>query len=376
MPSDMQLLKENLAVVEPVQDKAVGYFYATLFRRNPEVRSMFPLVMDVQRDRLFRALTSAVQGMDRPESLVPMLRQLARDHRKFGVRPEHYEVVGRALIGAVRQYSYGDWSEEIEAAWWRAFTMIARTMIDAAAEVEHEPATWQAEIVSHQRRTLDIAVLRLRPDAPYPFEAGQYTTVESPWLPRVWRSYSMANAPRPGNEIELHVRRIGAGWVSGALLRKHQAGDVLRLGPPRGDTVLDRDSPRDLLCVAGSTGLAPMKAIIEDLGRSNTTRRAHLFFGARLEEDLYDLDGLDDLAARHPWLTVIPTVSHDPGYPGEQGNAAEVAARRGAWQHHDVYVSGSPAMITAATALFRELQVPAGRIRYDSFGDTGIVRGF
>jgi NAD(P)H-flavin reductase len=73
---------------------------------------------------------------------------------------------------------------------------------------------------------------------------------------------------------------------------------------------------------------------------------------------------------------VIPTVSHDPGYPGEQGNAAEVAARRGAWQHHDVYVSGSPAMITAATALFRELQVPAGRIRYDSFGDTGIVRGF
>jgi NAD(P)H-flavin reductase/hemoglobin-like flavoprotein len=375
MSRDVQLLKENLAVVEPVQDKAVGYFYATLFRRSPAVRSMFPLVMDVQRDRLFRALVSVVQGMDQPDSLMPMLRQLGRDHRKFGVRPEHYDVMGRALIGAVKEYSYGDWSDEVEAAWWRAFGVMARTMIDAAAEADGEPATWQAEIISHQRRTLDIAVLRLRPDAPYPFEAGQYTTVESPYLPRVWRAYSMANARRRSNEIELHVRRIGAGWVSGALLRKHEVGDVLRLGPPRGDTVLDRDSPRDVVCVAGSTGLAPMKSLVEELGRWNTTRRVHLFFGARVAEDLYDLADLGVLAARHPWLTVIPAVSHEPGYPGEQGTVAEVAARHGVWYHHDVYASGSAAMIRTTAALFRELKVPAERIRYDTFGDSGLIRG-
>jgi hemoglobin-like flavoprotein len=81
MSSDAQLLKESLALIEPVHDKVVGYFYAKLFVENPEVRNMFPLVMDFQRDRLYRALIGVVQGMDRPEVLVPMLLHLARDHR-------------------------------------------------------------------------------------------------------------------------------------------------------------------------------------------------------------------------------------------------------------------------------------------------------
>ena len=55
MSSDSQLLKESLALVEPVYDKVTGYFYARLFVENPHLRSMFPLAMDTQRDRLFRA---------------------------------------------------------------------------------------------------------------------------------------------------------------------------------------------------------------------------------------------------------------------------------------------------------------------------------
>ncbi len=70
------------------------------------------------------------------------------------------------------------------------------------------PDWWLAEIVDHELRTSEIAVLRLRPDHPFPYEAGQYCSMETPWWPRVWRSYSMATAPRRDNLIELHVRRM------------------------------------------------------------------------------------------------------------------------------------------------------------------------
>lgn len=369
MSSDAQLLKESLALVENMYDKMTGYFYARLFVENPPLRNMFPLAMDTQRDRLFRSLVSIVQGIERPELLVPYLQQLGRDHRKFGVQPEHYDAIGRALIGAVKEYSYGNWEDETEAAWWRAYSIAARTMIDAAERASGAPAYWLGEVVRHELRTEDIAVLWLRTDHPYPFEAGQYANVETPRLPRVWRPYSIANAPSVGGLLELHVRMIGAGWVSRALVRKTQVGDVLRLGPAVGSTVLNRSSERDIVCVAGGTGLAPMKAMIDELSRWNTARNVHLFFGARQARELYDLEALRELEARLPWLTLVTAVSHDPDYPGECGMLPDVVARHGTWYAHDVYASGSPDMVRSTVAGFRDLRVPLERIRYDVFGE-------
>jgi NAD(P)H-flavin reductase len=330
---------------------------------------MFPLAMDVQRDRLFRALVHVVQAVDRPEQVVPMLQQLARDHRKFQVEPAHYDAVGRALIGAIKEYSYGEWTDEIEAAWWRTFSTVARTMIDAAAADAGSPAFWNGEVVAIDKRAPDIAVIHVQPDQPYPYEPGQYASIECPHIPRVWRQYSMANAPRHDGQLEFHVRSLGAGWVSGALVRKTRVGEILKLGPPMGAMTIDRDSTRDIVCVAGGTGLAPMKAMIDDMRRWNTNRKAHLFFGVRKAKDLYDLPDLQEFAGRYPWLTVVTAVSEDFDYSGENASLPDVLARHGTWYSHDVYASGSPDMIRATVAKFRELKVPPERIRYDAFGD-------
>jgi NAD(P)H-flavin reductase len=95
----------------------------------------------------------------------------------------------------------------------------------------------------------------------------------------------------------------------------------------------------------------------------------HLFFGARDREDLYDLDDLMQLTTRYPWLTVTPVTSEDPTYPGERGNVGDVMASFGPWNDHDVYVSGSPAMIRATLRRLSEIRVPSIRIKYDAFGD-------
>lgn len=229
---DAVLIRRTLEEIAPIADKVTSYFYALVFTGHPEVRGMFPAAMDAQRDRLLKALLTAAEHIDNPDVLVPYLRRLGTGHRKYGTAAGHYPVVGEALIGALARYAEHSWGPEAQAAWVRAYTAMSQIMIDAAAEDQVKtPAWWHAEVVSHDLRTPDIAVLTVRPDQPYSFLAGQYTSLETPWWPRVWRHYSFASAPRADGLLSFHVKAVPAGWVSNALVRHARPGDVLRLGP-------------------------------------------------------------------------------------------------------------------------------------------------
>ena len=103
--------------------------------------------------------------------------------------------------------------------------------------------------------------------------------------------------------------------------------------------------------------------------RFNRTRWVHVFFGAKNREDLYDLDDLNKLAARYPWLSVVPACSRDKTYPGEKGTVAQVVRRYGPWQEHDFFVSGSPMMVRTTLRKLAEMQIPMMRVKYDAFGD-------
>ncbi|MEJ3742291.1 globin domain-containing protein [Actinomycetes bacterium KLBMP 9797] len=362
-----RLLKESWTLVEEQQDKVAGYFYARIFLSNPHLRNLFPVQMDVQRARLLGAIVTAVQTLDDPDRFDDYLRSLGRDHRKFHVQPEHYEVVGGALLEALRTFAGQAWGVEYEQAWTDAYQVIAKKMI-AGADADANPPYWHAEVLAHERRGQDIALLTLRPlQHPLEYRAGQYVSIEAPrYRPRLWRTYSIANAPRPDGTLDFHVRALGAGWVSSALVRRVQPGDLLRIAAPMGSMTLDRKSTRDIVCVAGGTGLAPIRALIEELTRYNRTRWVHIYFGAKTRADLYYLDELNRMAARHPWLSVVPACSEDPSYAGERGSINEVLARYGPWADHDFFVSGSPSMVRNTLRTLAEMQVPAVRIKYDA----------
>ena len=368
--SDLQrLLKESWTLVEEQQDRLAGYFYARIFLKNPAIRDMFPMTMDVQRARLLGAIVTAIQAVDDPDRFDEYLRALGRDHRKFQVVPEHYEVVGAALIESLRTFARDEWTYEYDQAWRDAYDVIARKML-AGAEADSNPAWWHAEVMAHERRSRDIAVLTLKPLQHLEYRAGQYVSVESPMHhPRVWRTYSVANAPRSNGTMDFHVRAVGAGWLSGALVRRVKRGDMLRLAAPMGSMVLDRRSTRDIVFLAGGTGLSPIKALLDELTSFNRTRWVHLFFGARDRQDLYDLAYLQALAEAYPWLSIVPVCSHDRDWGGEEGTVAEAAARYGPWRDHDFFVSGSPAMVKTSLRTLAQLNIPHGRIRYDSVND-------
>ncbi|REF00166.1 globin domain-containing protein [Thermomonospora umbrina] len=369
MPSDATIIKESFALIEPDAEKATAYFHGRLFAEHPRLRALFPPAMDGQRDRLLEALVRIVWNLDRPEALGGYLHRLGRDHRRLGLRPEHYAAVGTALIATLRRFGGSGWTPRIEAAWTSAYSAAAAAMIDAAeADAAHAPPWWAAEVVAHDRRRHDLAVVTVRPDQPLTFTAGQYVTVQTARWPRVWRPYSVANAPRPDGTLTLHVRAVPAGWVSGTLVRYTAVGDTLTLGPAQGAMTLDPASDRALLLIAGGTGLAPLKALLEQAVAEDDERPVHLVWSVRTAHDLYDLPGLRAIEARRPGLRVTPVISDEPageGEEGERGGVSEVLERLGGWEGHDAYVCGPTPMVAEAVGALHDLGVPPERVRCD-----------
>ncbi|MFN2496710.1 MAG: globin domain-containing protein [Pseudonocardiaceae bacterium] len=361
----VRLIRESFAVVEPHAEDVARFFYGMLFAIAPQTRELFAVNMEVQRSRLLRALFYVVQMVDRPDDLVPFLRQLGRDHRKFGVIAQYYDAVGNALIGALKHYAGPAWTPAVEKAWADAYGLVARTMVEAA-DADSGPAWWTGQVVEHHRLTWDLAVVRVKPEQPVPYRSGQYISVEVPQRPRLWRYFSPANAPRPDGSMEFHIRAVQGGWVSRSIVAHTQAGDTWRMGSPMGRMSVDRRAGRDVVMIAGGTGTAPMRAILEELTRWGDNPDIQLFVGGRSRGDLYDLATLTAMATTNPWLTVIPVVEEN--HPGaEHGTLADVVTRRGAWADRDVLVCGSPAMIRATVSRMLVAGTPLDRIKYDPF---------
>lgn len=364
----VRLIKESWAEVEPQVAEVSRYFYGLLFTIAPGTRDLFPINLDAGHSRLLRAIVYVVQTIDKPDELVPFLRQLGRDHRKFGVQSQHYEALGTALLASVKHHLREDqWTPEVERAWAEAYTIAARCMQEAA-ESDTGPAAWSAEVLEHRRLSWDLAQIRVMPEQPVPYAAGQYMSVEVPQRPRLWRYLSPAHAPRPDGSLEFHVKAVEGGWVSRAIVSHTQTGDRWRLGPPLGTLGVDRESGRDVLMIAGGTGVAPLRALLDELAGWGHNPSVELFYGGQDRAALYDLDQLRAMAATNPWLNVTPVVEHGDGPSGcEYGTLADAVTRYGAWPGRDILVAGSPAMIRATVSRMLVAGTALDQISYDPF---------
>ncbi len=361
-------IRDTFRYVADAGDEAVAYFYAWLFLKQPQLRELFPPAMDEQRDRLFASLGRIVESLSTPDEMASYLTQLGRDHRKYGVEPEMYGAVGEALIATLRAFASSAFTSEAEEIWVQTFAAASALMIRSAEEdAAVAPAFWTAEVVQVERRGRDIAVVTVAPDRVLPYAAGQHLTLQTPRWPHVWRPFSIACMPRDDGLLSLHVKAVPGGWVSTALVHHTRPGDELILGPAMGTMTLPAASGRDLLCVAGGTGLAPVKAIIEQVVRNSAARprRVFLFYGARKREELYDLKDLWRLADAWPGLQLTPVTSDDPAFDGMQGNVGRVAARYMPHPDCEAYIAGPADMVRETIRVLTRAGMPRGRIHFD-----------
>lgn len=218
----------------------------------------------------------------------------------------------------------------------------------------------------------DVVGLRLQPapgETNLNWLPGQYLDVLLEDGRR--RPFSIASGPQADGTIELHVRHVAGGgftsWVSDAL----KVGDALRIEGPLGTFVPREDSERPMVFMAGGTGFAPVKAIVEHFIALGTRRPMQVYWGARSAADLY-LRPLAEAWERTAHRLHFHPVLSDPEQAASSGLRMglvheAVLEDQPDLSGHDVYMSGPPAMIDAGRKLFLDAGLPEERLYYDSF---------
>ncbi|AVP99564.1 NAD(P)H-flavin reductase [Ahniella affigens] len=229
------------------------------------------------------------------------------------------------------------------------------------------------KVIDKQQLASDVMLLRLQPPRGQALRslAGQYLEIMLPEGKR--RAFSIANAPEyelDDHAIELHVRRVAGGGFTERVFTELPIGSVLRIEAPLGTFVPREDSDRPMLFMAGGTGFAPIKAIIEHFLALGSKRPMRFFWGARTLADLY-LDALPKRwASENPHFSYVPVLSEPDlsDQPIVSGPVHEaVLAHCPDLAQHDLYMSGPPGMIDVARHAFSARGLPEDRMYYDSF---------
>ncbi|MGA7808637.1 globin family protein [Bradyrhizobium sp.] len=131
-PAQVKLVQDSFSKVAPIADQAAVMFYDRLFEIAPQVRAMFADDMAEQRKKLMATLAIVVSGLSNLESVLPAASALAIRHVGYGAKPEHYPVVGSALLGTLEKGLGDGWTPEVAAAWTEAYGTLSGYMISQA----------------------------------------------------------------------------------------------------------------------------------------------------------------------------------------------------------------------------------------------------
>jgi hemoglobin-like flavoprotein len=131
-PEQVKLVQQSFAQVVPIADTAAEIFYGRLFDVAPSVKPLFHGDMAQQRRKLMAALTVVVNGLGDLPSVLPAASALAKRHVDYGAKPDHYPVVGEALLWTLERGLGPQWTPEVAAAWTAAYTALSSFMIAEA----------------------------------------------------------------------------------------------------------------------------------------------------------------------------------------------------------------------------------------------------
>jgi CDP-4-dehydro-6-deoxyglucose reductase len=211
--------------------------------------------------------------------------------------------------------------------------------------------------------------LRLPANERLQFWAGQYIDILLKDGKK--RSYSLANAPHDDAVLQLHVRHVLGGLFTEQVFSALKLRDILRFNGPHGTFFLREDSKKPMILLAGGTGFAPIKAIVEHAIAENCQRPMFIYWGAKARVDLYQNALPEKWAADHPHITYIPVLSEpaaDDGWSGRTGFVHQaVLADFPDLSGFQAYACGAPVMIDAARRDFMVQGLPEEEFFADAF---------
>lgn len=376
-------VKATVPVLQAHGETLTRHFYAILFRDHPEVRSYFNpahQASGTQARALAASVVAYAQHIDRLEALAGAVPTIVHKHAALGVLPEHYPIVGKCLLQAIREVLGDAATESILDAWAEAYGALARILVQAEESVYQahaaQPGGWRGErvfrVARRERESDVITSFYFEPvdgGALPAYRAGQYLTV----LATVGgqparRNYSLSDAPgKPW--LRISVKREPGGVFSNWLHDEAIVGTVVSLMPPCGDFVVD-DGAAPLVLVTGGVGITPAMAMLESVVASG--RPVHFIHAARNGAAHAFRDRVDALAAAHPNLRV--RYVYDQPQPGDTPHAvgllteALLAQWLPAAPGFELYFLGPKPFMQAVYRHALRLGVEPQRLHHEFFG--------
>lgn len=266
-----------------------------------------------------------------------------------------------------------------EKAQGRALFCRAKPLNDLTIEAKEIGAakdivvkTLPCRVEQLEKRADDVMLMKIKLPANerLQFLAGQY--IDFQLKDGKTRSYSLANPPHDDALLELHVRHVPGGLFSDALFSTLKARDILRLKGPLGSFFIREDSDKPMIFVAGGTGFAPIKGMLEHAFAEHSDREMVLYWGVRALKDLYMAELPRQWQAERPNFSFIPVLSNplpEDHWRGRTGFVHEaVLADFADLSGYQVYACGAPVMVDSAREAFtRSRGLPADEFFADSF---------
>lgn len=254
-------------------------------------------------------------------------------------------------------------------------------MCTPASDLVLRPASWKrldtsarrrftAKVYSNELAAPDVSLLRLRLPAGQraKFQAGQYLQILLD--DGSTRSYSMANPPQENDGTTLHIRHVPGGRFS-AQVAQLAPGDTLQIELPFGNVALRQDDVRPIVFVAGGTGFAPVKSILDDMLKRRVKRPATLIWGAREADGLYLRPAAERWHKQWPDFRFIPALSDGPvdSVTGAFTGRVDQALRANFTDlsGHVIYCCGSPMMVSAVRSAAAEAGLAPDDFHADVF---------
>ncbi|HEK9102271.1 NO-inducible flavohemoprotein [Bacillus pfraonensis] len=295
----IEIVKSTVPLLQEKGVEITTRFYQIMFSEHPELLNIFNHTnqkIGRQQQALASAVYAAATYIDNLETIIPVVKQIGHKHRSLGIKAEHYPIVGKCLLQAIKEVAEAP--QEVLDAWGEAYGVIADAFISIEAEMYEEAAKKEGGwkdfrnfvVVKKDKESDVITSFYLKPEDGEElssFLPGQYVTVQININGETYthnRQYSLSDAPGKGY-YRISVKRETAaetpdGKVSNYLHDYVREGDILPLSAPAGDFVLNMDSNLPIVLISGGVGITPMMSMLNTLVKQTSNRKVYFIHAA------------------------------------------------------------------------------------------------
>ncbi len=392
------VVKQTIPILRENGEALTRHFYQRMFAHDPQVKAFFNPAHQhagTQQKALAAAVLAYAEHIDDPTALADAIDLIAHKHASLGVQPEHYPIVGKHLLGSIKDLLGDAATDEVIAAWGEAYNLLADVCIQREAELytEHETRhgwigfrKFRIDRIVEQSDVIRSFYLKPVDGRPLaPFAPGQYITVRfaTPDGDTTMRNYSLFAAPRP-DYYRISVKRepaphdeAPAGFVSNVLHHELTQGDEIEVGPPSGNFTLDLDQPtnRPLVLLSGGVGITPLLAMLHAAVSEQPDRQIIFIHGALNSTTHAHREEVAEVAAKHNQVNVHVRYSEPAAGDLPEGRCdstgfIDADLIRSMLPEGDgaFYFCGPKPFMVAVQKAMDELAIPEGQRHFEFFG--------